>query len=168
MEYFKISQKENLPNIIKPILPSVSDLWSETNPFFMPGKAKEPYKELTFLPFYKGHCFVIHDAIKNIWQNYQTGGRYRPCAMGSVEQRKVEIYAVMFPLLIDGIHEETEYFKNGEIKKLVLDQKYVGYHKVFGIKSWHLVNLIISEDVLEKMLQENITEFLWEKVNILP
>lgn len=167
MKYYKLTQIENRPNIITPLLPSFTELWSESTPFFMPGKAKAPFKELDFLPFYQSKCFVISDTVQKIWKNYQEGGRYRPCAMGSVEQRKVGIYAVMQPKLLDAIHEKTEYFKNGAVKTLVLDREKVGYNKVFGIKFWHHTTLIITGDILEEMLQEYITEVHWEEVGIL-
>jgi hypothetical protein len=164
MEYYKITPNENLPNIIYPMLPSFTELWSEEAPIFIRGKAKSPLKRLTFLPFYKSHCFLVNGKIAEIWQNYQIGGRYRQCAMGSIEQKKIDYYSVMMPKMVDGIHPSTEYHKNGDIKNMVLSRTKVGPHKVFGIKDRHLTHLIITEDILEEILQENIVEFIWKHI----
>ena len=165
MEFYKLMQKRIHENVIMPLLPKATEIWKVDAPIFIKGVAAKPMKELVFLPLYMAHTYLVLDEVKMIWERYQSGGRYRPCALGSVEQRRAEPYWFMMPRLVEALHESTEYHKNKEIKKFVLDAKCVGYHKVFGIKQLNKVHLFASEDIVEEMLQKNITEFSWESVD---
>jgi hypothetical protein len=164
MEYYRITQKDDWWNVIKPQVPPVSEIWASSEPFFLPGVSKESDDYQVFLPFYNGDVFLISDPVKYIWKKFQKGGRYRPCAFGSEKQRRILPYCFMIPRILDGIHSDTEYYKNGDIKELVLNKKIIGANRVFGISSLRRIRLIVSSDVLEEMLRENITGFNWSKV----
>lgn len=164
MEYYRITQKKNIRNIILPKFPSSTEIWHRTEPMFVPGKAAETEGELSFLPLYEGNAFLICGPMQAVWKMYQKGGRYRPCAFGSVEQRKVLPYCFTVPRILECIHPDTVYYKNDTIKELVLDRESIGAHKVFGIRTLHSIRLILSGDVLEELLRKNITCFQWEEV----
>ncbi|MBE5988918.1 MAG: hypothetical protein E7250_14440 [Paenibacillaceae bacterium] len=166
MEYYRITQKDDWWNVIKPEVPSVTEIWGKSEPFFLSGMSKEPDDYLMFLPFYDGDTFLISDPVKYIWKRYQKGGRYRPCAFGSVKQRQILPYCFMMPRILEAIHSDTEYFKNGDIRELVLNKKIIGANRVFGVRSLRRIRLIISADVLEEMIRENITGYNWSKVKI--
>lgn len=166
MEYYRITQKDNIRNTIMPGKVSASEIWEKDSPFFLPGTADRPEEELVFLPFYEGSAFLISDPVKTIWERYQMGGRYRPCAFGSVEQRKIVPYCFMAPKMIDCIHPDTEYHKNGDVRMLCLDGGIIGANRVFGVRTWHCIRLIIAEDVLEEMMREGITGYNWEKISV--
>ena len=48
-----------------------------------------------------------------------------------------------------------------------MDREQVGMNKVFGVKAERKIHLILSEDVLEEMIRNSITEFDWEEVQII-
>ena len=164
MEYYRITQKKNIRNVILPRFPSPTEIWSKAEPLFVPGTANEQEEELSFLPLYEGNAFLICGSMQAVWQTYQKGGRYRPCAFGSVEQRRVLPYYFAVPRILECIHQDTVYYKNDTIKELILDRESIGAHKVFGIRTLHSIRLILSEDVLEELLRKNITCFQWEEV----
>lgn len=164
MEYYRITQKKSIRNVILPQFPSSTEIWSRTEPLFISGTAEDPKGELSFLPLYEGNAFLIYSPMQAVWQKYQKGGRYRSCAFGSVEQRRVLPYCFAVPRMLECIHPDTLYHKNGTIKELVLDRESIGAHKVFGIRTLHSIRLILSEDVLEEILRKNMTCFQWEEV----
>lgn len=166
MEYYEITQKGQTGNVIYPQKSAYKGIWERTEPVFVPGRAKKPKEELIFLPLYEGDAFLISAAMQVVWQEYQNGGRYRPCAFGSVEQRQVLPYSFAVPRILDCIHPDTQYYKNNTIQELILAQTGVGAHRVFGVRTLHSIRLIFAEDVLEAIIRENMTRFQWEPVSV--
>jgi len=166
MEYYRITQKDNIRNTIMPEKVSASEIWEKDSPFFLPGIADRPEEDLVFLPFYESSAFLISGPVKTIWESYQRGGRYRPCAFGSVEQRKIVPYCFMAPRMIDCIHPDTEYYKNGDVRTLCLDGHSIGANRIFGVRTLRRIRLIIAEDVLEEMIREKIIGYNWEQILI--
>lgn len=166
MEYYRITQKDNIGNTIMLGKITASEIWGQDGPFFLPGTAREPKGELVFLPFYEGNAFLVSDPVRTIWERYQRGGRYRPCAFGSVEQRKIIPYCFMTPRVIDCIHPDTEYHKNGDVRTLCLDGNIIGANRVFGVRTLRCIRLIIAGDVLEEMVREGITGYNWERISV--
>ncbi|WP_143320485.1 hypothetical protein [Clostridium sp. HBUAS56010] len=164
MDYYRITQKDNWLNVIKPRFPHPTDLWGRTEPFFLPGISEDSKEPSVFLPIYMSDSFLVSDHVKVIWKKYQKGGRYHPCAFGNVEQRRIFPYCFVMPRILDGVHPDTTYHKNGDIKELYLDKKIIGANRVFGIQTIRRIWLIVSDDVLEVMIRENITGFNWSKI----
>lgn len=166
MEYYRIMQK-NRGDYITPQCMTMTEIWSDTQPVLVLGHMKTTVSNIVFLPFYTRNVFFISDTVKKIWKDYQRGGRYRACAFGSVEHKQVRPYCFMMPEIVDCIHENTRYKNNGEIEVLYLDREQVGMNKVFGVKDERKIHLILSEDVLEEMMRNSITEFDWEEVQVI-
>lgn len=165
MEYYKITQKKKY-NYIRPRYLSMSQIWSDRCPVLVEGYVDKYEKNIRFLPLYVQNVFLISNPLKKILTYYQKGGRYRPCAFGSVQHRQIRPYSFMMPAFTDCIHSDTRYMKSGGIEELFLDAEKIGGNKVFGIKDELHMYLIVSEDVLEEVLRGNITEFNWEKVKL--
>lgn len=166
MEYYRIMQK-NRGDYITPQYMAMSEIWSDTQPVLVLGHMKTTVSDIVFLPFYTRNVFFISDTVKKIWKDYQKGGRYRACAFGSVEYKQVRPYCFMMPEIVDCIHENTRYKNNGEIEALYLDREQVGMNKVFGVKDQWNIYMILSEDVLEEMMRNSVTEFDWEEVQVI-
>ena len=166
MEYYRIMQKSR-GDYITPQYMTMTEIWSDTQPVLVLGHMKTTASGIAFLPFYTRNVFFISDTVKKIWKDYQKGGRYRACAFGSVEHKQVRPYCFMMPVIVDCIHENTRYKNNGEREVLYLDREQVGMNKVFGVKAERKIHLILSEDVLEEMIRNSITEFDWEEVQII-
>lgn len=170
MEYFKITQETKYRNILRPVFPTISQIWGEEKPLLVYGNAEKQDKEISFLPFYHANilsgAFLISKKIGDIWKKYQQGGRYRPCVLGHVETRKLETYYFMYPRLLNVLHKDTVYLKDGEIEQICLCKDLVEIHKVFGIKGKHRTDIIIAGDVLEQMLREGIIGFQTVSVSV--
>lgn len=163
MEYYKIEQEKKYRNVLRPLLPAMSQIWGEERPMLVHGKVEKPEKEITFLPFYQANvlsgAFLISKRMGDIWKKYQHGGRYRPCVFGHVETRKLETYYLMYPRFLNVLHKDTVYLKDGEIGQICLCRELVERHRVLGIKGKHRTDIVVAGDVLEEMLQEGIVGF---------
>lgn len=170
MEYFKIMQETNHRNVLRPVFPTISQIWGEEKPLLVHGKVEKPEKEICFLPFYQANilsgAFLIAKKMGEIWKTYQQGGRYRPCVLGHVETRKLEPYYFMYPRLLNVLHKDTVYLKDGEIEQICLCKDLIKVHKVFGVKGKYRTDMIVSGDVLEQMLQRGIVGFQTVSVSV--
>jgi len=169
MEYYRILQRQIGRNTIIPNYPTGTEIWKDEQPIFVSGDLKNTKEDIEFLPFYSSDylssIFLLDVKVKEIWTRYQIGGRYRPCVLGNIGKRDTIMpYWFAIPRLIECIHENSEYKKNGDIETLCLDHTKIAGNKVFGVKVWHSIYIIISEDILEEMIQNQITEFNWKKI----
>ena len=163
MEYYKIIQETKYRNVLRPVFPTISQIWGEEKPVLVHGKAERPDKEICFLPFYQANilsgAFLISKRMGEIWKKYQQGGRYRPCVLGHIETRKLETYYFMYPRLLDVLHKDTIFLKDGEIEQICLCKELVEIHKVFGVKGKYKTDIIVAGDVLEQMLKGGLVGF---------
>ena len=65
----------------------------------------------------------------------------------------------MYPRLLNVLHKDTVYLKDGEIEQICLCRELVEIHRVFGIKGKHRTDIVVAGDVLEEMLKEEIVGF---------
>lgn len=170
MEYFKIEQEKKYRNILRPLLPTMSQIWGDEKPLLVPGKAEKPDEDICLLPFYQASvlsgAFLVSKKMGDIWKKYQHGGRYRPCVFGHVETRKLETYYLMYPRLLNVLHKDTVYLKDGEIEQICICRDLVETHRVFGIKGKHRTDIVIAGDVLEEILKEAIVGFQAAPVSV--
>lgn len=77
MEYYKIIQETKYRNVLRPVFPTISQIWGEEKPVLVHGKAERPDKEICFLPFYQANilsgAFLISKRMGEIWKKYQQG-----------------------------------------------------------------------------------------------
>lgn len=170
MEYFKIIQETKYRNMLRPVFPTISQIWGEEKPMLVPGKVERPDEDICFLPFYQANilsgAFLISKRMGDIWKKYQQGGRYRPCVLGHIGTRKLETYYFMYPRLLHVLHKDTVYLRDGEIEQACLCKDLVKVHKVFGIKGKCRTDIIVSGDVLEEIFKEGIVGFRTVSVSV--
>ena len=99
MEYFKIMQETNNRNVLRPVFPTISQIWGEEKPLLVHGKVENQRKRFVSYPFIK-LIFCQGLLIAKKWEKYgklPTRGRYRPCVLGHVETRKLEPIILCIP-----------------------------------------------------------------------
>lgn len=78
----------------------------------------------------------------------------RPCRI-----QAGDVLYIANPRLINVLHKDTVYLKDGEIDQICLCRELVEIHRVFGVKGKHRTDIVIAGDVLEEMLKEEIVGF---------
>lgn len=162
MNYYRICQDKGLPNQIQPILLNLEP--ESKKPIFIRGRLEAPQEYAYFPPLIEAPVLMISEPVKKIWDCYQSGWRYRPCALGSIEQKRIQVYWIAEAKLINGLSEKTEYQKDGSFKRIVLSKEKIQFQKVFAIQNLHKTYYIAEKEILERMLQEHIHGFIFEQV----
>lgn len=170
MNYYKLKEVNSLPNTLTPEFPYASAIWSGTEPIFLKGTVRYEKEPVSFLSYYRSgvlsKAFLVSGETWAVWREFQTGGRCRPCAFGHVKTRQVKPYYLVMPKIVEGLHKETVFMRDGNIERICLSKEKTGDNQVFGVKGSTLMELIITEDVLEEMLRNKITGFAYEQADM--
>lgn len=164
MNYYRICQDMSLPNQIRPIL-SKLDLFDE-KPVFIEGSLETPLEYAYFPHFIERPALMVSHQVKSIWESYQTGWKYRPCALGNIQQKRIQVYWLARARLLDGLSQYTEYEKDGSLKKIVLSEEKIQFQKVFALQNLHKIYYIAEKEIVERMLQEHIHGILYQQVEV--
>lgn len=134
MNYYKLMEVDNLPNTLIPEFPSASTIWSETEPIFLSGTVRNEQEYINFLSFYQSgilsKAFLINAESWQIWREFQKGGRYRACAFGHIGTRQAKPYYLILPKIIEGLHKDTIFLRDGTIDKVCLSKEMVSTNQV--------------------------------------
>lgn len=166
MNYFQIKQDPRSLNPILPQVPDSVDIWKSDKPAFFQVKDLEGATELDFLPFIEKPIYVISDPMKNVLDMYQSKMLFKPCAIGSIKQRRIEIYWLMQPRIIDCLDASSVFHPDGTMKEMVLNRDKIGFNKVFQVDYVRGRYLIVDTEVLERLLREGVHALQWIPVEI--
>lgn len=171
MNFYRLKELNDLPNILYPKFPSSTEIWSKTEPIFITGSVRNEQQDIDFLSFYysgiMSNAFLISSQAWEIWRGYQIGGRCRPCAFGHMAMRQARAYYLLLPKILDVLHPDTVYMRDGTIESICLSRELVGWNQVFVVRGATQMELIISESILEEMIRSNITQFYYEQVEVV-
>ena len=67
---------------------------------------------------------------------------------------------------IDGVSSRSEYYPNGEVKRLVLDPKKIKNYHLFLLKGRYRRDPIVSLPLAESLLRRNVTGICLEEVEV--
>lgn len=170
MNYYRLKQPNDISGALIPDYPNASAIWSNNAPLFIRGSISGQGKDIRFLPFYEStilsNAFMVSSKAWSIWEELQKGGRNRPCAFGHMGTRQIEPYRLVMPRILEALHEDTEYLKDGTIKTIRLCKNRIGRNQVFTVKSSFSSCVVVSEYVLEEMLRSKITGLSYESADI--
>jgi len=162
MEYYRVTQNRKLRNQIIPEIPGSDKLHSK-EAIFIAGRCKDADR-VVFPPMIETQPLLLADGVKKIWDAYQIGGDYQPCALGHIEQKRIEVYLRAKLMQIDGLSDLTEYYLDRSLKKIVLSARRVRNKKVFSICYQRKEYYFIDLEILEQMFQNHIYGFQFEKI----
>lgn len=166
MEYYWIRESEAAGNIVCPQRPGTSRIWAGTEPMLVRGSVTRAEDGIRFLPFYQdtamSRAFLVAARVWDIWKEVQRIGRFRPCAVGYLPRRDIRPYVFVMPPVLEALHGDTEFLRNGDIGKIRLKRGGIGADKVFAVRGGIQAALVLAEDVLEEMLRGGVTDFRYE------
>lgn len=159
MNYYLINQDNRASQAVLPVLNNQKDLWKSDKPIFIPGRVKNVGEYSYFLPFLEAPVLMVSDDLKKILELYQNKTAYRPCALGIVETRKMQVYWFMQPKIITCLKSDIQDHVIYSAEDIILDTEMIGANKVFQLDTVVGTYFIIDQEVLEHMLRAGITEF---------
>lgn len=160
MRYFTISQSEKLRNVIsiwgfhersrinftRQELEQVKDVMI----FYFEGSEESIFPDLITFPVY-----LISAKMKKIIESYEAGVIFKPCILINLENRIQKTYYLLSLDPVDCISNETTYYHNGWIERLVIDSRRAQSKWIFQISTAGNDYLIAAMDVTESMLRRN-------------
>ena len=91
---------------------------------------------------------------------------FRTIVITSKESEMLKVYHHLLLERLDMFSEQTEFYPNGSIKRLVLDAKKIGEHKVFMLNDKRFTNPYVSLEVVESLLRRGVVGIIWKEVEV--
>ena len=173
MEYFILSQKGNIPNTVEvrikanaPNEPKSELLKEQTDQIKAVTRIPVTSDVNNFYPdVIDGPVFIVSDQIKKLIEIYDDSPVWKCVALLDHVLKKQSIY--WLPLLdkIDCVSDETEFYKDKSLKKLVLDKEKIGNSKIFRVASISRKLVVVNLDIAESILRRFFQGIKLEKVD---
>ena len=157
MEYFLIKQHEGIKKYVNITFDFFDrkEIWKKQDPIFIP---LENTEEMAYLPFLDCGVCVVSKEMKKIFEMYQKAILSRPVILADIKAGLSDVFYCIKTIKIDCLGSSTVY-QNNVIQKIYLNDKKIGYEKVFQIKAIAQRHIVADLEVVEKLLRENIVGF---------
>lgn len=168
MEYFYLTQDKNVSNIVEPqeMTKAINKEYvkngkfqymdKEPMQFYVKDKSDNVYPDYIQNPFH-----LVSDGFKQELDRLQKYIFFKPIVLADIKRMKQVLYWLVIPEIIDCL----SFDKIGSVKKLVIDEKRVGYLKVFKVKGLDEDYIIVDSDVREALLASKMLGVSFVKVS---
>ena len=161
MEYFMLSQKQNIPNAIELNLKTDSsykrrqivekqyaDDVNDVSIVYTKDKKISFYSDVIDIP-----TFLVSEKVKEVFLNYDDNIIVKCVILSGENSDTQKVYWMPLMDSIDCMSSETEFYKDGSLKKLVLDKTKIEGKKIFRVANLKEYPVIIHLDVAESLLR---------------
>ncbi len=173
MDFFIISQDSTIPDQVEPsgILKVISrDKIKEENIHKMDELAVQfEIKEKSsavYPDFIENPVPLVSDKLKEILGKYEEKIFFKPVLLADIKRSRQDVYWLMVPDGIDCLSPESEFNKNGTIKRMVIDEKKIRYRKVFKVKGILESLIVVRLDAAESILRRELTGIRLKRVEV--
>ena len=157
MDYFLITEDNRIINRIEPmgitkaVFKEVSSEEDEPMLFHLKEKSQNDYVDFIDRP-----VPLVTDRCKEVLKMYSKQTIFAPVILYETKRDTQELYWYVKPPKIACLSEQTEFNKNGTVKRLVINPGQVAGHRVFQIdqvmENFIVVDLIVLESLLRRGL----------------
>lgn len=171
MKYFILKQDRNLENAIelkgfnnsqKMILQKEDEaLFNDTANVIVKGNEDSIYPD-----FIQAPVLLASEELHNIFKWYEDTIIYKIAVFTNLELKTQKVYRLVLTDVIDGLSDETTYFKNGWVENIVLDKEKIKDYNIFQIKAGVEYYFIVSLDVAESILKRSFTGIKFKEVEV--
>lgn len=109
---------------------------------------------------------LVSDMVKKVLDVYEDDMVFRSVSLVDKKREAIFLYHTLLPEEHEMLSDQTEYYPNGSVKRLVLDRKKIGEHKVFWLDTKRFRNPFVSLEVVESILRRNPIGILFEEVEV--
>lgn len=171
MEYFIISQDKRVLNAVEPMgitkqitkemlkkenLRKLGDLAIQCD------IKENRWKQ--YIDFIENPISLVSDNLKEILKKYEEKIFLRPVVLADIKELRQDLYWLIIPESVDCLSPKSEFNKDGSIKKLIIDEKKIGYSKIFKVQGVIENLIIIRLDLAESLLRRDFTGIRLKKV----
>lgn len=167
MDYFIISQDNRIIdrfeplNINKSMFAEVSPEKDEPMQFFIKENSRKDYVDFTDRP-----VILVSDRFKEVLELYCESAVYSPVVLSEIKRDVQKLYWYLKPPKVDCLSEQTEFHKNGTLKRLVIKPDLAAGHRVFQIDRILENYMVIDLMALESLLRRGYIGFRPELIRI--
>ncbi len=174
MEYFILSQKENIPNTIKLNLKPDSDYErrqiaekkdaeriKDVSIVYVKDKKFSFYPDVIDIP-----TFLVSQKVKEVFTSYDFSIIIKCVILTGEASDTKKVYWMPLMDCIDCMAPETEYDKDGSLKKLVLKEAVIKNKKIFRVANLKECPVVINLDIAESLLRRFLSGIRLTKIEI--
>lgn len=169
MRYFKLSQDRNLRNVVvfdglEGCPETVFDketvkTFRRSTALYVKATEDSVYPDLIQTP-----VLMISEKVFKILRFYDIDTIYKGVTVTDFERKKQTPYRLMVPETEDYISDQSEYYENGFMKRIVLKKGMNPERRIFYVEKDNVHYLIVTEDVLESILSRNCIGIKFEEI----
>lgn len=107
---------------------------------------------------------LLSTRIKEIFCGFENRIQCNCAILSDKDLRKQEVYWLFALERVECLSNDTEFYPNGTLKKLVLDERRIGKHTVFRVKGILEKQIVIRFDVVESILRRPVMGVQLKKI----
>lgn len=172
MRYFFMTQDITMPRTIQfrdfdikggshLFLKSDSDRLNDTTVMYLSGDGKESRYDFIQRP-----VMMFSERFKDILNAYEEDLIFKDVVLIHKENSLQYNYMQVLMDSLDAISDQTEYYPNQMVKKLVLDTKKIGSHHLFLLEGRYRKDPVVSLALAESLMRRRVMGICLEEVEV--
>ena len=109
---------------------------------------------------------LVSDMVKKVLDVYEDDLIFRTVSLADKKRGIILLYHTLLLEESDMLSDKTEFYSNGSVKRLILDSKKIGEHKIFAMDSRKFRNPFVSLEVVESLLRREMTGILFKEMEV--
>lgn len=116
--------------------------------------------------FIQSPVFLVSDKVKKVLDLYEDDMVFKTVTVADKERETIRVYHHLLLEQLEVFSDRTEFYSNGSVRRLVLDPKKIGEHKVFLLNDKRFPNPFISLEVVESLLRRNVMGIVFKETEV--
>lgn len=116
--------------------------------------------------FIQSPVFLVSDKVKKVLDLYEDDMVFKTVTVADKERETIRVYHLLLLEQLEVFSDRTEFYSNGSVRRLVLDPKKIGEHKVFLLNDKRFPNPFISLEVVESLLRRNVMGIVFKETEV--
>lgn len=172
MEYFVLEQDRRIVDAVIPVgIDITHEAFKRMNIQEQDDLAVQYYvkdnSHIEYIDFIERPVPLVTDGVKEVFELYEPQMFFKPVVLADPKRMRQDLYWLVIPELHECLSSQSEFQKNGTLKRLVIDKMKVGRYKVFRIADTIEEKLLVSLHVAESLLRRGFCGIHMKRVEIL-
>lgn len=121
----------------------------------------------TIPDFIQSPIALVSDKVKKVLDMYEDDMVFKIVVFANKEEETMVLYHQLLLERMDMLSDQTEFYSNGSIKRLALDEKKIGEHKAFMLEDKRFPHPFISLEVAESLLRRHVVGIILKEVEVI-
>ena len=117
--------------------------------------------------FMKSPVYMISEMVKKVIDMYEDDMIFKKIALIHKTEERELVYFHLLLKEIEALDEATEYYPNGMEKRLCLNRRKIGNHKIFLLADSKIMLPVISLEVVESLLRRHVMGIMFKEIEVI-